>query len=122
MDITRKDFLGFNFNKVAITAPVQAPVVGMGIATKKNNPTRLYFFYYARFLHRSSFNPAYCTIEQMCFFSKNSITGCNSLNKIPRAKIFPLILIKLLYIGFNPKDMPNGIAPRNSNIGVMEKK
>jgi hypothetical protein len=49
-EIAKKALLKSNFNKEAITHPVQAPVVGIGIATNIKSPNRLYFFIVFAFL------------------------------------------------------------------------
>ena len=115
-------FFSFISSIAAISAPVQAPVPGSGIATKINNPQNAYF----------------CTVSDLLFalFSRR-VTSPSSLGIFSRIKAniflmniiingtgirFPIIETNITAQKGSPMPTPMGIAPRSSITGTIETK
>jgi hypothetical protein len=117
----RKPSLGFIPKRVLAKAPVQAPVMGRGIATKIANPNLPHLAYspenaFSVLLNHQSKNllkKEKLADKYFCPYFKKYIKG-NIGNKLPN--IDKIMVLKYPNLKTNK---PKGIAPRNSKIGTM---
>lgn len=116
-------FLGGIPNNQAAMDPVQAPVIGKGMATKRNRAKFPYFLIwfdvFLLVLLKTQLRNLSNTEE--CFFAKLLILFKPKI-KINTGIILPIIAKNKTYIGFKPQEIARGIDARNSVTGKAEYK
>ncbi len=116
IEIARKAFLNFILNIVAAKEPVQAPVVGNGMATNKIKPKNSYFS--TRVALRLVLSSSQLKKpEKKDSFRNLSLIGEKRQSNIGTGSILPIIEKINTSQGSNPSFIAKGIAPRNSRTG-----
>jgi len=116
MAIARNAYLKRILKSVAATHPVQAPVIGSGIATKNIRPKNSYFSIRPeRLLVRSK--SQWKNLLKGQNLLKNPETGSSKKSIGTTGTRFPIIEKKTTLLISMPIDMPIGIAPLSSKTG-----
>ena len=110
-------------NNQAAIDPVQAPVMGKGMATKKNNAQGPYFSIFWEVLSRVLWNIQFSIlfIKEECFCA-NIVIFSNPNIKMKTGIILPIIANQKTSKGFSPQEIARGIDPLSSVIGKAEYK